>query len=284
VPATPLIEVDDVAKSFESSHGSIQIIADVTFSVAQNDFLAIVGPSGSGKSTLLRLMQGLDRVSAGEIRFRGERVTRPREEMAMVFQSFALFPWLTVKGNVALGLEARGWPADRIESQVDRYISVTGLVGFEEAYPRELSGGMRQRVGLARALAVEPAVLLMDEPFSSLDPLTAGSLREEVLQLWIDPQLPPEAVVLVTHNIEEALVMADRMIVLSHRPTRVLAGVLVNLPRPRDRKSDAFYQLTDYVYSLITEGGPPATLPPGDVTFVPSEPAEASRGLATRPS
>ena len=139
--------------------------------------------------------------------------------------------------------------------------AVTGLVGFEEAYPRELSGGMRQRVGLARALAVEPAVLLMDEPFSSLDPLTAESLREEVLQLWRDPQLPPEAVILVTHNIEEALAMADRIIVLSHRPSKVLAGVIVNLPRPRDRKSPAFYELTDYVYSLITESGPPATTP-----------------------
>jgi NitT/TauT family transport system ATP-binding protein len=226
--------------------------------VAPNDFLAIVGPSGCGKSTLLRLVQGLDRPTAGSVRFRGTPVAGPRSEMAMVFQSFALFPWLTIKRNVALGLEARGWPPDRIEAQVERYISVTGLVGFEEAYPRELSGGMRQRVGLARALAVEPTVLLMDEPFSSLDPLTAGSLREEVLQLWRDPQLPPEAVVLVTHNIEEALVMADRMIVLSHRPSRVLAGVLVNLPRPRDRKSDAFYELTDYVYSLITEGGPPS--------------------------
>ncbi len=250
-----LIEVTDVDKSFASRHGTISIMSGVTFSVADNDFLAIVGPSGCGKSTLLRLMQGLDRPTAGTIRFRGKPVTMVSHQMAMVFQNFALFPWLTVKQNVALGLEARGAPPERVEAAVERYIGVTGLVGFEEAYPRELSGGMRQRVGLARALAVEPAVLLMDEPFSALDPLTAENLREEVLQLWQDPALPPEAVVLVTHNIEEAIQMADRVIVLSRRPGRVLAGVLVRLPRPRDRKSAAFYELTDYVYSLITEGG-----------------------------
>jgi NitT/TauT family transport system ATP-binding protein len=250
-----LIELANVAKSFASRHGTISIMTDISFDVADSDFLAIVGPSGCGKSTLLRLIQGLDHPTAGEIRFRGKPVRDVCDQMAMVFQSFALYPWLTVNENVALGLEARHATPERLESQVERYISVTGLVGFEEAYPRELSGGMRQRVGLARALAVEPAVLLMDEPFSALDPLTAESLREEVLQLWRDPQLPPEAVVLVTHNIEEALVMADRIIVLSRRPGRVLAGVPVNLPRPRDRKSPAFYELTDYVYSLITEGG-----------------------------
>lgn len=254
-----LIEVDEVYKSFPTRHGSVQIMTDISFNVADNDFLAIVGPSGCGKSTLLRLMQGLDRPTSGTIRFRGQPVDGVASEMAMVFQNFALFPWLTVNQNVALGLEARGWEPERIAPQVERYVSVTGLVGFEEAYPRELSGGMRQRVGLARALAVEPAVLLMDEPFSALDPLTAESLREEVLQLWRDPALPPEAVILVTHNIEEALVMADRMIVLSRRPGHVLAGVLVNLPRPRDRKSPAFYELTDYVYSLITEGTPGAS-------------------------
>src|SRR6202140_3665693 len=192
-----LIEVNNVDKTFASRHGSITIMSDISFSVADNDFLAIVGPSGCGKSTLLRLIQGLDHPTGGDIRFRGQPVDHVNNQMAMVFQSFALYPWLTVKENVAFGLEARRWAQDRIDSQVERYISLTGLVGFEEAYPRELSGGMRQRVGLARALAVEPAVLLMDEPFSALDPLTAESLREEVLQLWRDPQLPPDAVLLV---------------------------------------------------------------------------------------
>ncbi len=266
-----LIEVNGVEKSFASRHGTINIMHDITFDVANNDFLAIVGPSGSGKSTLLRLIQGLDRPSAGEIRFRGVPVTRASQEMAMVFQNFALFPWLTVEGNVAFGLRARGWAEDRIVAQVERYISVTGLDGFEEAYPRELSSGMRQRVGLARALAVEPSVLLMDEPFSSVDPLTAESLREEVLQLWRDPQLPPDAVVLVTHNIEEALLMADRILVLSRRPGRILAGVLVQLPRPRERKSDAFYELMDYVYSLITEVSPSGKSGPPE----PAEPKGA---------
>ena len=252
-----LIEVDSIRKDYPSHHGTISIINGVSFDVADSDFVAIIGPSGCGKSTLLRIIQGLERPTSGEVRFRGKPVLSTSNEMAMVFQSFALLPWLSIKENVAFGLTARGWSPEKINAQVERYISVTGLVGFEEAYPRELSGGMRQRVGLARALAVEPAVLLMDEPFSALDALTAEGLREEVLQLWRDPELPPEAVVLVTHNIEEALLMADRIVVLSHRPSRVLAVVTVNLSRPRDRKSEAFYELTDYLYSLITEGAPP---------------------------
>lgn len=251
-----LIRVEHLDKSFSSRHGSISIMQDITFDVKDSDFLAIVGPSGCGKSTLLRLIQGLDHPTAGQIFFRDSPVDAVCRQMAMVFQSFALFPWLTVSQNVAFGLEALGWPPERIGPQVERYVTVTGLDGFQEAYPRELSGGMRQRVGLARALAVEPAVLLMDEPFSALDPLTAESLREEVLQLWRDPQLPPEAVLLVSHNIEEAIELADRVIVLSRRPGRILAEVVVDLPRPRDRKSAAFYDLTDRVYSLITQGGP----------------------------
>jgi len=250
-----LIRVEHVDKSFSSRHGSIAIMQDISFEVKDSDFVAIVGPSGCGKSTLLRLIQGLDHPTSGEIYFQDKQVDTVCPQMAMVFQSFALYPWLTVAQNVAFGLEALGWASERIGAQVERYISVTGLEGFQEAYPRELSGGMRQRVGLARALAVEPAVLLMDEPFSALDPLTAESLREEVLQLWRDPQLPPDAVLLVSHNIEEAIQLADRVIVLSRRPGQILAQVEVELPRPRDRKSAAFYDLTDRVYSLITEGG-----------------------------
>ncbi len=256
-----LIRVEHVDKAFAGRHGSISIMQDISFDVADSDFLAIVGPSGCGKSTLLRLIQGLDRPTGGAIYFRDAPISSVCSKMAMVFQNFALYPWLTVSQNVAFGLEALGWPEDRIKSQVDRYISVTGLDGFQEAYPRELSGGMRQRVGLARALAVEPSVLLMDEPFSALDPLTAESLREEILQLWRDPDLPPDAVLLVSHNIEEAIQLADRIIVLARRPSHVLADVHVDLPRPRDRKSSAFYDLTDRVYSLITEGGGGAAAP-----------------------
>ncbi len=251
-----LIQVQHVDKSFASGHGSISIMKDVSFEVKDSDFVAIVGPSGCGKSTLLRLIQGLDRPSGGRITFHEQAVDTVCGHMAMVFQNFALFPWLTVSQNVAFGLEALGWEKERMAAQVERYISVTGLEGFQEAYPRELSGGMRQRVGLARALAVDPEVLLMDEPFSALDALTAESLREEILQLWRDPQLPPDAVLLVTHNIEEAIQLADRIVVLSRRPGRVLAEVAVDLPRPRDRKSAAFYDLTDRVYSLITQPGP----------------------------
>ena len=251
-----LIQVQHLDKSFPSRHGSIAIMQDVTFDVQDSDFLAIVGPSGCGKSTLLRLIQGLDRPTAGQILFRGQPVDGVSKQMAMVFQSFALFPWLTVSQNVAFGLEALAWSPERIAPQVEKYVDVTGLDGFQEAYPRELSGGMRQRVGLARALAVEPAVLLMDEPFSALDALTAESLRDEILQLWQDPSLPPEAVILVTHNIEEAIELADRVIVLSRRPGHILAEIPVQLSRPRDRKSPAFYDLTDRVYSLITEGRP----------------------------
>jgi NitT/TauT family transport system ATP-binding protein len=253
-----IIRVDHVDKSFPTRHGTISIMQEITFEVKDADFLAIVGPSGCGKSTLLRLIQGLDRPTSGSVLFRGEKVEGVVQGMAMVFQNFALFPWLTVSENVAFGLEALGWEPERIAAHVERYVNVTGLDGFEEAYPREISGGMRQRVGLARALAVEPAVLLMDEPFSALDALTAEGLREEVLQLWRDPQLPPEAVVLVTHNIEEAIQLADRVVVLSRRPGHVLAEVPVELPRPRDRKSAAFYELTDRIFSLITEGGAPS--------------------------
>jgi len=267
-----LIRVEHVDKSFAGRHGTISIMQDISFDVKDSDFVALVGPSGCGKSTLLRLIQGLDKPTDGKIYFRDQPVDAVCSKMAMVFQSFALYPWLTVAQNVAFGIEAAGWPPDRIKSQVDRYISVTGLDGFQEAYPRELSGGMRQRVGLARALAVEPSVLLMDEPFSALDPLTAESLREEILQLWQDPQLPPDAVLLVSHNIEEAIQLADRIIVLSRRPSHVLAEVEVDLERPRDRKSAGFYELTDRVYSLITEGGAAggATPPPANgATSVP---------------
>jgi NitT/TauT family transport system ATP-binding protein len=267
-----LIRIEHVDKSFPGRHGSVQIMQDINFEVADSDFLAIVGPSGCGKSTLLRLIQGLDHPSSGQITFRGQPVNGVCRQMAMVFQSFALFPWLTVSQNVAFGLEALNWPPEKIHTQIERYIQVVGLGGFEEAFPRELSGGMRQRVGLARALSVEPAVLMMDEPFSALDALTAESLREEVLQLWRDPNLPPEAVVLVTHNIEEAIQLADRIVVLSRRPGRVLSVVQVDLPRPRDRKSAAFYELTDRVYELITGAGTaPKTPPTADAAPGPKE-------------
>jgi NitT/TauT family transport system ATP-binding protein len=185
--------------------------------------------------------------------YRGHQVDGINLECALVFQSFALLPWLSVKDNVELGLEARGLPLEQREKRAGVYIDKVGLDGFEEAYPRELSGGMKQRVGFARALAVEPKVLLMDEPFSALDALTAITLREELLDIWQSPDMPVKNIVLVTHIIEEAIELADRIIVLASGPGRVVADLRVELPRPRDRRTEVFNTLTDKVFSLIEE-------------------------------
>ncbi|MGH7985495.1 MAG: ABC transporter ATP-binding protein, partial [Candidatus Binataceae bacterium] len=212
-----------------------------------------VGPSGCGKSTLLRIINGIMLPSSGQVLYNGRQVDGVNLECALVFQSFALMPWLTVKANVEMGLEAQGMaPADR-EKRASMYIDKVGLDGFEEAYPRELSGGMKQRVGLARALAVEPRVLLMDEPFSALDALTAITLREELLDIWQARDMPVHTIVMVTHIIEEAVELADRILVLAPSPGRIVANLKVGLPRPRDRRQEQFNVLTDKVFSLIEE-------------------------------
>jgi len=269
-----MIEVRDVSHRYaqRDAAGGAWALRGISLKVESGTFVSLLGPSGCGKTTLLRIINGLVRPSLGEVVIDGRRVTGPSADRAMVFQEFNLLPWRSARRNVEMPLEVLGFPAGQRNAISAQRLGQVGLQGFADFYPHQLSGGMKQRVGLARALAVEPAVLLMDEPFSALDPLTAEGLREEVLQLWRDPGLPPEDVVLVTHNIEEALQMADRVIVLGRRPSRVLAGVLVNLPRPRDRKSEAFYQLTDYAYSLITEG---ATAPTG--------PASKTGGAALPP-
>src|SRR5690348_16631240 len=250
-----LLELRHVAKSFRHAKGNLRVLEDINFNLEEGEFIAIVGPSGCGKSTLLRIINGLIPPSSGQVLYKGRQVDGINPECALVFQSFALLPWLTVKANVELGLEARGiTPAER-EKRASVYIDKVGLDGFEEAYPRELSGGMKQRVGFARALAVEPRLLLMDEPFSALDALTAITLREELLDLWQSPDMPVHTIVIVTHVIEEAVELADRIVVLSSNPGKLAADLRVEIPRPRDRRTEPFNQLVDKVFSLIEERG-----------------------------
>ena len=247
----PFLEIHGVSKSYFEAGKEFKVLANVGFELDERDFVCIVGPSGSGKSTLLRIIVGLDSPTGGYVRFEGQPLLPENPQVAMVFQSFALFPWLTVEQNVELGLEARRDPPERRHAQARKFIDAVGLSGFENAFPRELSGGMKQRVGIARALAIEPLLLCMDEPFSALDALTAQSLRDEILQLWSTPELPPKAVLMVTHSIEEAVYMADRVIVLSSRPGRVVAELEIDLPRPRNRKEPEFFGWVDEIYSLI---------------------------------
>jgi NitT/TauT family transport system ATP-binding protein len=248
-----LLELRNVSKSFAQATGALRVLENISFTVEQGEFVAVVGPSGCGKSTMLRIINGLMPPTSGQVLYRGRQIDGINLDCAMVFQSFALMPWLTVKANVELGLEARGVaPAER-EKRASVYIDKVGLDGFEEAYPRELSGGMKQRVGLARALAVEPQLLLMDEPFSALDALTAITLREELLDIWQSADMPVHNIIIVTHMIEEAVELADRILVLASGPGRLVADLKVDLPRPRDRRKEAFNALTDKVFSLIEE-------------------------------
>ncbi len=246
-----LMQVKHVAKAFRNEGKVLPVLEDINLEVGERDFVALVGPSGSGKSTLLRIMVGLIKADQGEVLYQGERVRAGNPKVAMVFQSFALLPWLTVQQNVELGLEAIGMAKEQRTAQARKYIEAVGLEGFENAYPRELSGGMKQRVGFARALALEPVLLCMDEPFSSLDALTAQNLRDELLLLWADPAMPPQAIIMVTHLIEEAVYMADRVVVLSRRPAKVVKELRIDLPRPRNRKDPEFYGWVDEIYSLI---------------------------------
>ncbi len=245
-----LAEIKNVSKTFESDGNKIQVLDNINFTVEDNDFICIVGPSGCGKSTLLRIIVGLEKPTSGEVFFKGEVIAPDNPKVAMVFQNFALFPWLTVKENIELVLESRKH-GEEAEKVACKYIKAVGLDGFERVYPRELSGGMKQRVGFARALAVEPVLLCMDEPFSSLDALTSQNLKDELLMLWAEASMPPDAVIMVTHNVEEAVYMANRIIILSPRPGKIVADLKIELERPRNRKDPEFYRWVDKVYSLI---------------------------------
>jgi len=250
----PIIRALAVEKFYLKPDGNrIEVIAPVDLDVEPGKIITLLGPSGSGKSTLLRMLTGLSRPSSGEVLWHGQPVTSQNPGVAIVFQSFALFPWLTVLDNVEAPLEARGIGALERHKRALRILDTVGLDGFESAYPKELSGGMKQRVGFARALVVEPEVLFMDEPFSALDVLTAESLRNELLELWLSKKMPTKAIFIVTHNIEEAVLLADRVIVLGRNPARIRADFHVELSRPRDRKSARFVELVDYIYKIMTQ-------------------------------
>ena len=251
--ALPLLQVDAVRKAFpKSDGGELLVLDDVNLQLVQGQIVGLLGRSGSGKSTLLRLIAGLSRPSGGQLTYLGRPIAGPAPGIAMVFQSFALFPWLTVFENVALGLQAQRLPKAEVRSRTLAAIDLIGLDGFESAYPRELSGGMRQRVGFARALVVHPSVLLMDEPFSALDVLTAETLRTDFLDLWSEGRMPIKSVVLVTHNIEEAVLMCDRILVFGSNPGRVLTELNVTLPQPRNRQDPVFRALVERIYVEMT--------------------------------
>ncbi|GAA3007690.1 nitrate/sulfonate/bicarbonate ABC transporter ATP-binding protein [Streptomyces lactacystinicus] len=273
-----LLETAGLTKSYAGAAGELPVLSGIDLTVRAGEVVAVLGRSGSGKSTLLRCLAGLVPPSSGTVRYRGTPLTGANPGTALVFQTFALLPWLTVRQNVELGLEARGVPPRERARAADQAIDLIGLTGFASAYPKELSGGMRQRVGFARALVVEPDVLMMDEPFSALDVLTAENLRGELMELWESGQFPTRAVVLVTHNIEEAVLMADRIVVLGARPYGTIRETVeVALERPRDRDSAAFDELVDRVYRIMT-GRPKDTRPSGR-----TEPDPERRTVAATP-
>jgi NitT/TauT family transport system ATP-binding protein len=250
----PLLELHSVRQSFPKPDGNqLLVLDDINVELAPGQIVGLLGRSGSGKSTLLRLIAGLARPTAGSITYLGKPIVSPAPGIAMVFQSFALFPWLTVLENVQLGLEALGLPETEIRQRALAAIDLIGLDGYESAYPRELSGGMRQRVGFARALVVHPNILLMDEPFSALDVLTAETLRTDFLDLWSEGRLPIKGVILVTHNIEEAVLMCDRILVFSTNPAQIVSEIKVDLPQPRNRLDPRFRDLVERIYVAMTE-------------------------------
>jgi len=262
----PLLEVQGVCKSFRKPDGDeLVVLEKVNMTLRPGEIVGLLGRSGSGKSTLLRQIAGLDEPTSGQVNYLGHAVHGPASGIAMVFQSFALFPWLTVLENVQLGLEAQGVAEAEMRKRSLQAIDLIGLDGFESAYPRELSGGMRQRVGFARALVVHPNLLLMDEPFSALDILTAETLRGDFLNLWGEGQLPIKAVLLVTHNIEEAVQMCDRLLIFSTNPGRVVGEIAVDLPQPRHSEDPRFRALIERVYVEMT------ARPRGEVRTGPKE-------------
>jgi NitT/TauT family transport system ATP-binding protein len=266
LPEEPIVEARQIEKSFgRPGGGEILVIAPTDLAIEPGKIVALLGPSGSGKSTLLRMLAGLTPPSKGEVLWHGAPLDGTHPNVGIVFQSFALFPWLTVIENVESPLVARGMQHAERHRRALRTLAAVGLKGFETAYPKELSGGMKQRVGFARALAVAPEILFMDEPFSALDVLTAENLRGELMELWLEKKIPTRSIFMVTHNIEESVLLADRILVLGRNPARIRADFPVPLPQPRDHHSAEFLLYVDYIYKLMTvpqfELGPPAPVP-----------------------
>jgi NitT/TauT family transport system ATP-binding protein len=269
----PLVTVRNCRQSYhKEASADLIVLDDVELTLHTGEIVGLLGRSGSGKSTLLRIVSGLLKPTAGEVMWRGVPLTGPAPGVAMVFQSFALFPWLTVQENVELGLEAQGVKKAEREERTEAAIDLIGLGGYDTAYPKELSGGMRQRVGLARALVVHPDLLLMDEPFSALDVLTAETLRTDLIDLWMEGKLPVKSILIVTHNIEEAVLMCDRILVFSSNPGRVAHELKVPFAHPRNRFDPAFRQMVDDIYGIMTRRKTPE---------VPTAPAATPTGFAT---
>ena len=277
VTSQPLLKVRHVAKLFRSADGSsrVAVLDDIDLDIQPGEVVALLGRSGSGKSTLLRLMAGLIAPSEGRIERDGQPLRGVNRDVAIVFQSFALLPWLTVLENTAVGLEARGLAEKEVRRRALRALAMVGLEGSAEAYPRELSGGMRQRVGVARAFVMEPALLLMDEPFSALDVLTAENLRRDIDELWAGGTFPAGSIVIVTHSIEEAVLLSDRVVLLSANPGRIRGVVPNPLPRPRDDTAPAFRTLVDTLYSYMTDPDKPVGTSPLAVEQTTSQDALA---------
>ncbi len=260
--AEAIIQARAVEKYYSQPDGNrIEVIAPTDLDVCPGKIIGLLGPSGSGKSTLLRMLTGLSKPSSGHVLWHGKQMDGQIPNVAIVFQSFALFPWLTVLENVEAPLVARGIHAIERHKRALKMIDTVGLDGFETAYPKELSGGMKQRVGFARALVVEPEVLFMDEPFSALDVLTAENLRSELLELWLSKKMPTTCIFIVTHNIEEAVLLADRVIVLGRNPARIRSDFEIDLPQYRDRKSPRFLAYVDYIYKTLTKPDEQAAAP-----------------------
>src|SRR5512144_1663601 len=269
--ATDLLVLKEVTRLYGTGPQAYVAVQDVNLTVREGEFVSLLGPSGCGKSTLLRIVTGLSSATAGTVFYRGAPVLDVNPHATIVFQTFALYPWLTVEENVEVALKASGIPERERRERALKLIDMVGLDGFERAYPRELSGGMRQKVGFARAMAVEPQLFCLDEPFSALDVLSAEALRGELLELWISKSIPTEAILMVTHNIEEAVFLADRIIVMEKDPGRVLAEVEVTLHHPRNRKDTAFQALVDKVYALVAGRTEPETEALGTAPGTPGQ-------------